>query len=483
MEFVFTFLGGLLLSALVAFLISRALIRSRVRQARETVAAQIKADMGVENGRLEERLEASENRNRELQAVLEQERAAAKEDLRRAGTEAQEQIRKVREELNLRRLEELAGKDEDYKKALEEQDRRFKELMAQMSAKVREATDSLLKDRQKEFSDASSQSIGQLLNPLKDNIAELRKTMEEGSKEQSRISGEMGERIKSLMEQSSAVRKSADELAAAFKQDSKVQGDWGEARLEQILSAQGLIEGLHFDTQPYIRDTKGNIVTGKDGSQMRPDVILHLDERREVIIDAKVSLTAYVNYVNAENEVQRQSALKDLLSSIHKHIDELAKKNYSAYIQAPKASIGYVIMFVPNTGALWTALQAEPGLWYQAADRNVYIADEQSLYGALKIVNLTWTLIAQAQNHEKVFELAGEMVERVGMFMEKYDAVGKSLGAAQKAYEEGRKKLDPQGQSILGTTSKLLKLGTKDSLKHPVRPLLDSERTPEAPSM
>ena len=128
-------------------------------------------------------------------------------------------------------------------------------------------------------------------------------------------------------------------------------------------------------------------------------------------------------------------------------------------------------MFVPITGALLAATHAEPDLWRKAADANVFIADEQSLYAALKMVNLTWTQIAQAQNHEKVFELAQEMIDRVGMFMEKYDAVGKALQKATEEYDAGRKKLDPQGQSILNTTGKLIRLGAKNSERHPVRSL------------
>ena len=130
-------------------------------------------------------------------------------------------------------------------------------------------------------------------------------------------------------------------------------------------------------------------------------------------------------------------------------------------------------MFVPNIGALWTALKAEPDLWRKAAQQNVYIADEQSLYGALKIVRLTWTQVAQTQNHEQVYKLANEMIERVGMFMERYEEIGKAIELASKEYNEGKKKLLPGGQSILQTTSKLIKLGAKNSSHHPVPGLVD----------
>ena len=135
-------------------------------------------------------------------------------------------------------------------------------------------------------------------------------------------------------------------------------------------------------------------------------------------------------------------------------------------------------MFVPHTGALWTALNAQPDLWRRAMDKNVFIADEQTLFAALRIINLTWTQIAQAQNHEKVYALANEMIDRVGQFMKKYQAIGKALDSASKAYEEGEKKLQPSGQSILQTCGKLVKLGAKQSDKNPLPQLMDIDDIP-----
>ena len=372
----------------------------------------------------------------------------------------------------------IRARDAAHKDAMDALQKRFDETVARVSAQLKEEAGEMLKARQKEFSESSNLSLGQIVNPLTENIAELKKAMEDGSKEQAERNGEMRERIKSLMEHSDAARKSADELAAAFKHGNKMQGDWGETILEELLSSQGLTKGVHFDTQAVIRDADGRTVRNEGGSILRPDVILHLDGRREVIIDSKVSLSAYVDYVNAENELDRQNFLKAHLDSIKKHVKELATKDYSSYVKSPKVSAGYVIMFVPNMGALWSALNAEPDLWRKAADQNVYIADEQSLYGALKIVSMTWTQVAQAQNHEKVYELANEMIDRVGQFMEKYEAVGKALKKASDEYEAAERKLSPQGQSIINTSNKLIKLGAKNSDKHPIKTLVDIDEIP-----
>ena len=368
--------------------------------------------------------------------------------------EADERLVAVRDEYE-RRL--AAEKNE----AVDLLQKRFDETVSKMSAQLKADTGEMLKARQKEFSESSGESLGRIVDPLRENISELRKAISDSSKEQAERNGEMRERIRSLMEHSDAARKSADELAAAFKHGSKVQGDWGETILEELLSAQGLTRGVHYDTQA--------VVSGG----LRPDVILHLDERREVIIDSKVSLTAYIDYVNAEDEASRRLALKNHLDSIKKHIKELVAKDYSSCIRPPKVSAGYVIMFVPNTGALWTALNAEPDLWRRAADQNVYMADEQSLYGALKMVELTWTQVAQARDHEKVYALAQEMIDRVGQFMERYEAIGKSLEKAQAEYDKGLLKLSPQGQSIINTSGKLIKLGARNSDRHPVKTIAE----------
>ncbi len=445
MEILFAFAGGLVLAVLLSVPVVLGLVRKSSERSARTATLEAEAEFGAERARLQS-------------------------ELKQAGEKLLEQQK--------RSAEALAERDAVHKEAMDSLQARFDETLAKVSAQLRSDTGEMLKLRQKEFSESSGQSIGQIVNPLKENIAELRKAMEQSSKEQASAQGEMRERIRNLMEHSDAARRSADELAAAFKHGSKLQGDWGETILEELLSSQSLTKGIHYDTQEVICDRDGKPVRSESGGILRPDVILHLDERREVIIDSKVSLTAYVDYVNAEDETTRQECLKAHIESIRKHVRELSEKDYSSYVRPPKVSVGYVIMFVPNIGALWTALQQEPDLWRRAADKNVYIADEQSLYGALKIVNLTWTQLAQARDHEKVYELANEMIDRVGQFMERYDAVGKALERAQSEYEAGMRKLAPQGQSIINTSGKLLKLGARQSDRHPVKALLDIDDIP-----
>ena len=413
-----------------------------------------------------------------------------------AQTEARQQLAIQTEVLSTRlgEMQEqgrqaLAAQEQQNKLVLEAQEQRhneavaalqarFDETIAKVTAQMKDATGEMLRQRQKEFQETSGTSIGQIVTPLRETIDKMQQAMAEAQTRQSADSGAMKTIIQQMMQASQEARQSTDRLTNVFRKSNNVQGVWGETVLDELLQSQGLTPGVHYDLQPTIRDASGTAVQGEDGARLRPDVILHLDQRREVIIDSKVSLAAYMDYVNATDEGERQRHLAAHVNSIRSQVNLLAGKDYSAYIQPPHVRMDYVIMFVPNTGALWAALNAQPDLWRKAMERGVYIADEQTLFAALRIISLTWTQIRQAENHEKVYALANEMMDRVGQFMKKYTAIGAALEKAQQAFDDGSRKLQPQGQSILQTCAKLQKLGARQSDKNPLPQLLDIDDIP-----
>ena len=377
----------------------------------------------------------------------------------------------------------LDARQKAYDDMLAAQQAKFDETIAKVTAQMKSATEDMLKRRQEEFAASSNTSIGQIVNPLKDTIDKMKEAMKENTLKQTSISSEIKTQAENMMRQSAAAKESADELTRVFRHAGRVQGNWGEIILDELLESQGLTKGVHYDIQSSIRDASGDVVRTENDRSMRPDVILHLDQKRDVIIDSKVSLTAFMDYVNAQDEDDRQKFLKAHVESIRKHVKELAGKDYSSYVKPPKVRMDYVIMFVPNTGALWAAVGAQPDLWRNAMEKNVYIADEQTLFAALRIINMTWTQIEQAQNHEKVYELANEMLDRVGQFMDRYKAVGKALENAGKAYEAADKKLQPTGQSIVQTCAKLQKLGAKQSSRNPIPQLQGAEISDDEPEL
>lgn len=371
--------------------------------------------------------------------------------------------------------ETMAEQERRHSEAMAAQQTRFDETMARVAAQMKDATGEMLRQRQHEFQESSGNSINQIVAPLRETIDKMQRAMTETQQKQSEDSGTLKTIIQQMMEQSKATQQSTDHLANVFRKSNSVQGEWGETVLDELLEAQGLTRGIHYDVQPTMRDAMGNAVTTDSGARLRPDIILHLDQTRDVIIDAKVSLAAYMDYVNATNEGDRQRFLQAHVTSLREQVNRLASKDYSAYVQPPKVRMDYVIMFVPHTGALWTALNAQPDLWRKSMERGVYIADEQTLFAALRIISLTWTQIRQAENHERVFALASEMMDRVGQFLKKYQAIGAALAKAQQAYDEADRKLQPSGQSILQTCAKLQKLGAKQSDKSALKGLTNQE--------
>ena len=411
---------------------------------------------------------SAEARIAQLLEQLETVKAEHKEQLLLAKTDFEKRIAEVKADAEKQASETFAAQERNHEQALKAQQARFDEVMEKVSAQLKVATEDMLKQRQKEFAESSTTNLGMIVTPLRETIEKMKQTMTDSTLKQTELSAAMKENLENMMKQSEAAKQSADELARVFKHKSKVQGCWGERVLEELLDSQGLQCGIHYERECVIRDAAGNVVKTDTGGNLRPDVILHLDNSREVIIDSKVSLTAFMDYVNAETDGQRQEFLKLHIDSIQKHVKELSKKDYSSYIQTPKLKMDYVIMFVPHTGALWTALNAQPDLWRKAMEMNVFIADEQTLFAALRMINLTWTQIKQAENHKEVYRLANEMVKRVGMFLKNYEAVGKALKNARDAYEDGEKKLQDKGQSIVVTCNQLEALGAKQNSSYPI---------------
>lgn len=455
--------------------------KTEAQQNMNNAKAEAQQRLDIAKREASERLEATKA---EAQQQLEATKKEASEQLAKTKAEAQQQLEAVKKEASdllaktkaeaeAHQQKALAEKDAAWNDIMKGQEQRFNETMARMSEQMKNATADMLKDRQKEFADSSNQQLGQIVNPLRETIDKMKQTMADTTLKQTEMSSVLKDNIERSMQQAMAAKKSAEELANALKHGSKVQGDWGEAVLDELLTSQGLVRGIHYDTQAVIRDAQGNTVHTDDGATLRPDVILHLDQRREVIIDSKVSLTAFLDYANADNEADRQRFLKTHIDSLQKHVKELSTKDYSAYVQPPKVRMDYVIMFVPHTGALWTALNAQPDLWRKAMEQNVFIADEQTLFAALRIISLTWTQIRQAENHEQVYRLANEMLDRVGQFMKKFTAIDRALKSATAAYDDANRKLQPSGQSILQTCAKLQKLGAKQSDKNPLPQLID----------
>ncbi|MCQ2310525.1 MAG: DNA recombination protein RmuC [Paludibacteraceae bacterium] len=352
--------------------------------------------------------------------------------------------------------------------ALQVQHELFEKSLAEMKASVNATTEKMLSSTKNDFNEASSKKIDEILSPFKDRLKEMKESLDGSKTSQVEMKVAMEQQIKHLLEQTQLTAQSADELARALTHDSKYQGNWGERECQELLEHQGLRRGVEYDTQVDIK------YTDEMGHERRfqPDFVLHLDQKRDVIIDSKVSLTAFKDYCNAEDEGARQLALKRHVESMETHIKELSDKDYASYLKTGQ-TMNFVIMFVPITGALWTALREKPDMWRHAMDKHVYIADEQTLFAALSIIKMTWTKVAQLQHQEQLYALADEMIKRVGMFYDHFKGVGKAIKNLENEYADASGKLEDKGTSIIVTANQMVKLGAKISDKYAIPEMLD----------
>ena len=375
----------------------------------------------------------------------------------------------------------MAAQEKRHDEAVKSMKLTFAETIDHLKANLKAATEDMLKMRQAEFTDINKQNMQSIVDPLNETIAKMKQAMDGYSKEQNEFSGSMKTSIQAIIQQTETARQSAIELTTALKHDTKMQGDYGEAILDEILSKQGFTEGIHYELQYVMKDEAGRELKGDDGKGLRPDVLFHIDTVRDVIIDSKVNLTDFINFANAETPDERKMHLERHVKSIESQVKLLSQKNYFKYHKKTNTRMDYVIMFVPISAAWWEALRYKPSLWREAMDSNVYIADEQTLFAALRIIKLTWTQIAQVKSQKEIFDLVNQMIDRVGQFMKSYKAIGEAIGKAQDAYDKGYEKLTPGGQSILTTTTNLLKLGGRDSKTNPVAKFIDVDEIPALP--
>lgn len=349
---------------------------------------------------------------------------------------------------------------------------RAEKLAAQMDATKEQMTNlaqQLLERNAEKLKSENTDSIGQITQPLKEAIGEMRRELTQNRETSAANSATFQEQLRQMLESNERVGEKAANLAQALRGDNKAQGNWGEVILGNLLSCQGLREGIDYDLQTRLRDDLGQDLKNIDtGASMQPDAILHYPHEQDVIIDAKVSLKAYDDYVNAQSEEERTAALAVHVRSIRDQYQRLSKKDYSSYVQALRKSIDFVVMFVPNESALQLALTADSKLWYDAFDHKVLIAGELNLMAILRIIQIVWRQYQQAENQQRVFLIAEELLDRLGDFLKRYQKLGDALRNSLKAYEDAEKKVFSGRQSVVRKGNELKALGAKENPNRPI---------------
>lgn len=487
---VITIISAIFIAGLLATMLISYRTNNRLRNEKHDLEARLSTEEArwqTETKNLSQRLDETRQEHqrriadltRDYTARLDRQKEESEKTIQSAKTDAERTLQMTKdddakalanykEEARRRHEQVLDETRQAYQKLIDEQERRhqadtraleerFQSTVKMVKEQVLNTSDEMLKRRQEEFSSSSTRNIDSIVKPLKETIDKMKEEMAKNSTVQTNMSAEIKTNMEHIIRQSIAAQRSAEELTRAFKHESKTQGDWGEVILSNLLQKQGFSEGKDFEVQTVMRDADGQTIRPSDAENLRPDVLLHLDDKRDVIIDSKVSMTAFINFANADDENIRRQYLRDHIRSIKDHVDELSAKNYTQYQVNPH--LDFVIMFVPQPPALWAATAEEPALWQDAMQKKVFIADEQTLYAALRIIRITWTHIDQEQNHQKLYALAQEMIDRTGNFLKEYDIIGKHLRDALDIFELSRKKLLPSGRSIGTTASQILALG------------------------
>lgn len=348
----------------------------------------------------------------------------------------------------------------------EMRDKQFGEQLKLVQEQLQNATREILGQRSQELSKQNTVQMTAIINPLKESIREMRTVMEHSRDTQNKNTASLEKAIEEVMKRTREIGEEADKLAHALRNESKVQGNWGELILDELLESQGLKEGIHYEKQVTLRDRNGNAILNEEsGKRMIPDTVLHYPDGKDAVIDSKVSLTAFVDYQNAGDDAARSEAAARHLRSVRQHVAELARKDYSSYIKAPRQGLNYVIMFVPNESALQLALSEDAGLWREAFSKGVFVTGEQNLTAALRIIQIAWTQVQQAQNQEAIYDTARMLLDRVADFIGHFDDVGRKLQDASACYTKAADKLRDGRQSVVGASNKLIKLGAKASPK------------------
>ena len=315
----------------------------------------------------------------------------------------------------------------------------------------------IFEDKTKKFKETSEARLSEILNPLKENIELFKKTITDNYTTEAKERYSLQERIKELIELNHTIGKEAKDLTQALKGNSKMQGDWGEMILENILEKSGLTRDQEFFIQTSTNED-GKTIRNEDGRLLRPDVIVKFPDGKILVIDSKVSLTAYVNYINCDNPELQEQYIKQHLSSIRSHISELRNKRYQDFVGG---NTNFVMMFVPNEAAYITAMQHDSGLWQEAYDSHVVIISPTHLISVLKLIYQLWSHDKQTRNAINIAEESGRLYDKFVNFVNDMNRIEKGLNQTQNAFEDAMKKLANGTGNLITRAEKLKELGAK----------------------
>lgn len=370
-------------------------------------------------------------------------------------------------ETSIIQLKEVKENSEKQLATLREMNQKqVEDQLALIKEQMRTTSEAVLKARQEELGMKNKEQVSSIVDPLQKSLKDMEEALNKSKEQQKEALTRLDETIRLNMEKSATLGETADRLTRALTGEVKVQGNFGELKLRQLLEDLELREGEQYDTQETLRDKAGKNAKGDDGKGLVPDFILHFPNNRHVVVDSKMSLTDYERYMNAaDDNPQKSLFLKSHIDSVRAQVKRLARKEYTKYLPEGYNRLNFAIMYIPIEGALNLALLNDTSLWREAYDQGIMILGPQTMYMNLRVLEMMWTQVRQLKNQQVMIDAANMVIERVQDFGMRFMDVESSMNDAVKKITKLKITTSESGQSIITAAKKLLKAGARENRK------------------
>jgi DNA recombination protein RmuC len=349
------------------------------------------------------------------------------------------------------RMAELETRLEEERKNAEEKLSLLQEARDQLKLEFQNVANKIFEDKSRKFTEQNKENIEGILKPMREQLVDFKKKVEDVYDKESKDRVSLLTEIIHLKALNERISEDAINLTNALKGQSKTRGSWGEMILERVLEESGLHKGREYEVQA--------MYASEEGQRRHPDVIVHLPEGKDIVIDSKVSLKAYEKYCSADTDEKREKRLKEHVISIRTHIKELSNKRYEELEGI--STLDFVLMFLPIEGAFWTAIESEQGLFNEAFDKNIMLVSPSTLLATLRIINNIWRYEDQNKNALIIAKKAGDLLDKFVGFVDALEDVGQKIGKAHESYKTARDRLSKGKGNLVRRTEELKQLGVK----------------------